>query len=91
MCPFRVVVHASSRNKLRLFLNSIGYYVNGLLIVLRGQSGGAQPDYQPIGQAGDGKNGIAEKALTDAELVGTVRRDNADASGADFHLVFAAV
>ncbi len=53
--------------------------------------GGAQPDYKPMGQAGNGKPGIADKSLADADMVRTVCRQDADTAGPNFNLIGAAV
>ena len=42
---------------------------------------------KPVGKTGDGKSGIADEALMDTKLIGTVGRENANAAWANLYLV----
>ena len=64
---------------------------DGIRLRPRGIGNRPQPDYQPVGQTGDGQLRVADEALVDADLVPAVRGDDGDAAGTDFNLIDAAV
>ncbi len=67
-------------------LTSVGDHVRRFRL-----GGVSEPDDQPVWQACDGQCGIADEALADTELVGTVCGTYSDLAGADFYFVGAAV
>lgn len=52
---------------------------------------GPQLDHKAVWQAGDGNSCIPDEALLDAELVGAVGREDADAAGTDLDFIDASV